>query len=339
MNVCLSCFDMVMSPVAILICAGCFVDVFCGSCVWCSVLVDAFVLVVLFVGFFGGSSFGFWLVDWSCAGCLPRLFDLVFVMVELVVASVWGLGFWCCWCSRRCCRICVVCVFSIGDCSASFSNLSSRAIFCQGLMLCLMSGPLFIVSAVIGLLWYCSILGVCCWVLCLCVTTACRILFASITCLSFLSHSSACTIFDTRFQFLFAFWLTSASLSISFFCSLRSWAVVFLLFSISEQTMSCMFMIRSVIFLSMDRRFFSSSFVVVLAALHVSIMPASSFRKASHSASVSCWDLDHLITALCAVSICLRHLHHSLMFAVCVSCVSSLGISLMSSLVVFRSSA
>ena len=114
---------------------------------------------------------------------------------------------------------------------------------------------------------------------------------------------------------------------------------MFLLFSISEQTISCVFMIRSVIFLSIDRRFFSSSLVVVSAALQVSIMPASSFRKASHSASVSCWDLDHLITALCAVSICLRHLHHSLIFAVCVSWVSSLGISLMSSLVVFSSSA
>ena len=51
MNVCLSCFDMVMKPVAILICAGCVVDVFCGSCVWCSVLVDAFVLAVLFISF------------------------------------------------------------------------------------------------------------------------------------------------------------------------------------------------------------------------------------------------------------------------------------------------
>ena len=158
-------------------------------------------------------------MGWSCAGCLPRLFDLVFVGVELIEASV--LGFWCCWCSRRCCRICLVCAFSIGDCSASFSNLSSRAIFCQGLMLCLMSGPLFIES-VVGLCWCCSSLGVCCRVLCLCVTTACRILFASMICLSFLSHSSACTMLDSRFQFLFAFWLASFCLSISLFCSPRS---------------------------------------------------------------------------------------------------------------------
>ena len=51
MNVCLLCFDIMMKPVAILICAGCVVDVFCGSCVWCLVLVDAFVLTMLFVGF------------------------------------------------------------------------------------------------------------------------------------------------------------------------------------------------------------------------------------------------------------------------------------------------